>query len=90
VIASAKAVKKAQKYHTAVPAEGELAVQEEVRHLIAVRSDTFPRKLREHVYDIVKVGPSVKYRWLEGKHTYCISLGLLDDYPPFPFTPEGF
>jgi hypothetical protein len=39
---------------------------------------------------MIELGPYVRYRWREGKHLYTISLGLLDDYPPLPFTPAGF
>lgn len=50
----------------------------------------FPPDLHDLVYDIIPVGPYAKYRWSKDKQTYTISLGLLNDYPPFPFTPDGF
>jgi hypothetical protein len=39
-----------------------------------------PKELKDHIYDIIELGPYVRYRWRESKHMYTISLGLLDDY----------
>ena len=49
-----------------------------------------PKSLREEIYDITHLGPYVRYRWREAKHISTISLGLLDDDPPYPFIPDGF
>jgi len=49
-----------------------------------------PSALRDEIYDITELGPYVRYRWSEDKHLYTISLGLLDDDPPLPFTPATF
>jgi hypothetical protein len=48
------------------------------------------KELRDQIYNITGQGPYMRYRWREGKHLSTISLGLLDDYPPRPFTPAGF
>lgn len=90
VIAYARALGAYQKKKIPIPPDVEQAVHPEVRHLIQARVETFPPKLRDEVYNTVYVGPYVKYRWMENKRTYSISLGLRDDYPPFPFVPEGF
>jgi len=90
VIAYAKALKASRKHQIPIPPEVEQAVHLEVRRLVQAGISDFPRELRLEVYDIVEVGPYAKYRWTEGKQTYTISLGLLDDYPPYPFVPQGF
>ena len=90
VIAYAKALKRERKRKVPIPAEIANAIHPEVAQLIQAGVERFPTELREEVYDITKVGPYVKYRWLEGGRTYTISLGLIDDYPPYPFVPEGF
>jgi hypothetical protein len=90
VIAYARALNAYQKKKKPIPPSVEQAVHPEVRRLIQARVETFPPELRDEVYNIVNVGPYVKYRWMEDKQTYTISLGLRDDYPPFPFVPEGF
>lgn len=48
-----------------------------------------PKDLRDQVFDTTWVGPYARFRWQEREHTYTISLGLIDDYPPMPFMPEG-
>lgn len=48
-----------------------------------------PKDLREQVFDTTWIGPYARFRWQEGEHTYTISLGLIDDYPPRPFLPHG-
>lgn len=90
IIAYAKALKRERKRKVPIPAEIANAVHPEVVRLIQAGVEKFPTELREEVYDITKVGPYVKYRWLEDGRTYTISLGLIDDYPPYPFVPEGF
>ncbi len=90
VIAYARALHAYQKKKIPLPAEVEQAVHPEVRRLIQARVESFPPALRDEVYNTVSVGPYVKYRWTEAKQNYSISLGLRDDYPPFPFVPEGF
>jgi len=90
VVAYAKALARRRARDTPIPEEVEQAVHPQVRRLIEARVTEFPPELREQVYDIVEVGPYAKYRWHEEKRTYSISLGLEDDYPPFPFVPEGF
>jgi hypothetical protein len=90
VIAYAKALKRERKRKVPIPAEIANAIHPEIAQLIQAGVERFPTELREEVYDITKVGPYVKYRWLEGGRTYTISLGLIDDYPPYPFVPEGF
>lgn len=90
VVAYAKALQALEERKIPIPTEIEQAVHPEVRQLIQAGVSKFPKELRLEVYDIAYVGPYVKYRWTEGKQTYTISLGLLDDYPPFPFTPQGF
>ncbi|GCF10875.1 hypothetical protein [Dictyobacter arantiisoli] len=54
------------------------------------QNSPFPKELRDLVYDITRVGPYAKYRWREHKRIYTVSLGLLNDYPEYPFTPAGF
>ena len=71
-----------------IPPEIEEAVHPEVRRLVAAGAD-IPKRLRDEAYVRVEVGPYVKYRWTEAGRTYTVSLGLRDDYPPFPFTPAG-
>lgn len=90
VIAYAKALSALRKKKTPIPPEVEQAVNSEVIRLIQAGAEKFPLELREEVYDITKVGPYAKYRWVEDGQTYTISLGLIDDYPPYPFVPEGF
>jgi hypothetical protein len=90
VIAYAKALEVSQKRGIPIPQKIIDAIHPEVAKLIRAGSETFPKQLRLEVYDIVNVGPYVKYRWKEQKQIYTISLGLDDDYPPFPFVPEGF
>ena len=65
------------------------AVHPEVARLLrlGIELKDLPSSLDEHIYDIVQLGPYVRYRWREMGHIYTISLGLRDDYPPFPFTP---
>jgi hypothetical protein len=66
------------------------AVHPEVARLlrIGIELKDMPSSLDEHIYTIVQLGPYVRYRWREMGHIYTISLGLIDDYPPFPFTPD--
>jgi hypothetical protein len=90
VIAYAKALRALQRKKIPIPPEVEQAVHLEVKRLIQAGAEKFPLELREEVYDITKVGPYAKYRWVEDGQTYTISLGLIDDYPPYPFVPEGF
>lgn len=90
VIAYAKALHAYEKKKIPIPPEVEQAVHPEVRRLIKAQVEQFPPALRDEVYNTVYVGPYVKYRWKVDKQTYSISLGLRDDYPPFPFVPEGF
>ena len=69
------------------------AVEEAIDPRVAalIRQNTpISTELRDLAYDIIQVGPYAKYRWRENKQVYTISLGTLDDYPPFPFIPEGF
>jgi len=90
VIAYAKALNISQKRGMPIPQKIIDAIHPDVAKIIRAGGETFPTELRLEVYDIVEVGPYVKYRWKENKQTYTISLGLDDDYPPFPFVPEGF
>lgn len=53
-------------------------------------SECIPPELRNVTYNIIMEGPYAKYRWREKKQTYTISLGLLNDYPEYPFIPKGF
>jgi hypothetical protein len=48
------------------------------------------RDLVDEMDDTHSLGPSATYRWWEGKHLSTISLGTLEDDPPYPFTPDGF
>lgn len=86
----AKALQALNKHKTPIPEEISKAIHPQVARLIRAGADKFPPELRDEIYDIVYVGPYVKYRWTEDGRTYSISLGLDDDYPPFPFVPEGF
>jgi len=90
VVDYAKALQASRKHHTPIPEAIQQAIHPDVAGLIQAGASSFPTTLRDEVYDIVYVGPYVKYRWTEQKRTYSISLGLRDDYPPFPFVPEGF
>lgn len=72
-----------------IPPEIDKAVHPEVKRIIQ-EGGKIPTRLRDEAYDITPVGPYAKYRWTENKQTYTISLGLLDDYPKFPFVPDGF
>ena len=73
-----------------IPDASVQAIHPEVARLlrIGIELKDLPSELDEHIYTIVQLGPYVRYRWREEKHLYTISLGLVDDYPPFPFTPE--
>jgi hypothetical protein len=90
VIAYWKALSRFQNKQIPIPAEIERAVHPEVRQFLQAGTYKFPPALRDEVYNITYVGPYVKYRWTEHRQTYTISLGMDDDYPPFPFVPEGF
>ena len=90
VRAYAEALERWYKHKTPIPEEVEQAVHPRVRELIQAGVEKFPPELREEVYDIVEVGPYVKYRWREEKQLYTISLGLDSDYPSRPFVSEGF
>lgn len=90
IIAYAKALRALRKKKTPIPPEIESAVHPEVIRLIQAGAEKFPLELRDEIYDITKLGPYAKYRWVEEGQTYTISLGLMDDYPPYPFVPEGF
>lgn len=92
VVAYAKALQKAQESGQPISEEITQALHPEVARLLqlGMHPKEMPKSLRDDIYDIVELGPYVRYRWREGKHIYTISLGLLDDYPPFPFTPAGF
>ncbi len=90
VVAYAKALKAWRERQRPIPPEIEQALHPEVARLLQLGATSFPSSLRDEVYDVMNVGPYVKYRWTEAKRTYTISLGLDDDYPPYPFVPEGF
>ena len=90
VLAYAQALKAFQKTGRPIPSALVQALHPEVAQILLAGGTTFPRHLRLQVYDILPVGPYAKYRWIDHKHTYTIALGLLDDYPPYPFVPEGF
>ncbi len=66
------------------------ALHPQVARIIQAGGETFPPELRLEAYDIIEVGPYVKYRRIDQKRTYTISLGLDNDYPPYPFVPAGF
>ena len=72
-----------------IPPDVVNAVHPEVARLVRAGAD-IPKELRDVAYNYIEVGPYVKYRWKENKQTYTISLGLDDDYPPYPFVPAGF
>lgn len=75
-----------------LPEEIAQALHPEVARLLrqAILPQDMPRNLRDEIYDITPLGPYVRYRWREDGHLSTISLGLLDDYPPYPFVPHGF
>jgi hypothetical protein len=50
----------------------------------------FPPEMRDKVDDLHSLGPYAKYRWWDGPQHDAISLGPLEDDPPFPFIPDGF
>jgi hypothetical protein len=77
-----------QEQRTPIPTEIEQAIHPEVARLLRIGAD-IPKEWRDAAYDCIRVGPYVKYRWHDGGRVYTISLGLLDDYPPFPFMPSG-
>jgi len=77
-----------QEHHTPIPTEIEQAIHPEVARLLHIGAE-IARQLRDEACDCIKVGPYVKYRWHDGGRNYTVSLGLLDDYPPFPFMPSG-
>jgi hypothetical protein len=85
VIAEAAALDENQPIPDAVAQD----VHPEVARLLrlGIKLKDMPKSLDDVIYDIVQLGPYVRYRWREEKHIYTISLGLRDDYPPFPFTP---
>jgi len=90
VIAYIKALKAWRKKQIPIPPEIDQALSAKAKRFIEAGVSDFPKELHEEVYVTIYVGPYVKYRWTEEKRTYTISLGLLEDYPPYPFTPEGF
>lgn len=91
-IAYAEALEQEQRRQIPLPDSIAQALHPEVaRHLkLGIQPKEMPRNLREEIYDIIEEGPYVRYRWREHHHLYTISLGLLDDYPPYPFVPSGF
>lgn len=92
LIAYAKALEQEQQQQIPIPARIAQALHPEVvKHLrLGIHPKDMPKDLREEIYDITQEGPYVRYRWREQGHMYTISLGLLDDYPPYPFVPSGF
>src|SRR5262249_12737350 len=90
LIAYAKALKQARKNSTEVPPELATRLHRDVDGIVGRGGRPFPSSLEEEAYNVVCAGPSVKYRWVEGKGPYIIARGLIDDTPPFPFIPEGF
>jgi len=72
-----------------IPEDIEQAIDPRVAACIR-QGAPIPTELREQAYDITEVGPYAKYRWREDKQVYSVSLGLLGDYPEYPFIPEGF
>jgi len=92
IVAYAEALKQAQKYSQPISDKVTQTIHPEVARLfqMGTHPKDMPRTLRDDIYNIIELGPYVRYRWRERKHIYTISLGLLDDYPPLPFIPAGF
>ncbi|GHO82500.1 hypothetical protein [Dictyobacter formicarum] len=92
IIAYATALEQEHTQGKPIPAELSQNLHPEVVRLLrrGISPLDMPRHLRDEIYDITQLGPYVRYRWREQKHLSTISLGLLDDYPPFPFVPSGF
>ena len=76
-------------HNSPIPPDVEKALDPRIASCVR-QNAPIPSELRDLAYDIVYVGPYAKYRWREQKQVYSISLGLLDDYPEYPFTPAGF
>lgn len=92
IMAYATALEQEQTQGRPIPEELAQSLHPEVIRLLrrGISPLAMPRNLREEVYDITQLGPYVRYRWREANHISTISLGVLDDYPPFPFIPDGF
>jgi hypothetical protein len=92
LITYAEALEQEQQRKIPIPDRIVQALHPEVaRHLrLSIQPKDMPKDLRDEIYDITQEGPYVRYRWREQGHIYTISLGLLDDYPPYPFVPSGF
>ena len=81
------AMKAFRKRGIPIPEEIKRAIHPGVAALIEQGVPEIPKELQEYAYDITQLGPYVRYRWREDKNVYQVSLGLEDDYPPFPFNP---
>ncbi len=82
-IASAKVWKHAQKLAQPIPGEIVQARHPSQRHAQS--------ELREAIYEIIEMGPYVRYRLSRGQAPlHHFGFGQPDDYPPLPFIPAGF
>jgi hypothetical protein len=92
LIAYLEAQKQAQRHHTPIADEIIQVLHPEVVNALqhGTMPKEMPKTLHDEIYDIIQEGPYIRYRWREDGHIYTISLGLLDDYPPYPFVPSGF
>jgi hypothetical protein len=92
LIAYAESLEQEQKQKIPIPEAVTQALHPEVVGYLrlGIMPKDMPKALSDEIYDIIEEGPYVRYRWREQKHIYTISLGLLDDYPPYPFVPSGF
>ncbi|GHO51492.1 hypothetical protein KSX_96550 [Ktedonospora formicarum] len=81
-----KALARQDEQQQPIPASVAQALPAEVVSLLlqGVAPTNLPRQYHDMIFQTVKLGPYVRYRWREDAHTCTISLGLLHDYPPFP------
>jgi hypothetical protein len=89
----AEALQHARETSQPFPEAGRFALHPEVARLL--QAGVYPKDMRHPNCATTSMtsssfSPYVCYRWREGNHLYTISLGLLDDYPPLPFTSAGF
>lgn len=92
LLAYAEALEQERQRKIPLPDRIAQALHPEVaRHLrLGIQPKDMPKDLRDEIYETIQEGPYVRYRWREHGHLCTISLGLLDDYPPYPFVPSGF
>lgn len=80
--------------HIPMPEQIAQALPPEAREILAQGKEVedllkLPKALRLQIFDLIWRGPYVRFRWEKDGVNYMISLAGPEDYPPYPFTPEG-